>query len=156
MDADAIATWMLAQEARALLTRLARLRPFALNMPMVTAAAISPAAQTAIEQHMIKARRKLHAMVRDFLRWLPGPQGPQATPAEAQRRFTFLRLRFNVVISQSEIFRDVLAQRSEHETGVWVAGLDDLAADALELPGYYQAPPVVCYVDRSHGAAIRR
>src|SRR5262249_1220878 len=80
----------------------------------------------------------------------------RAHPAEAQRRFTFLRLRFNVVISQSEIFRDVLAQRSEHETGVWVAGLDDLAADALELPGYYQAPPVVCYVDRSHGAAIRR
>jgi hypothetical protein len=41
--------------------------------------------------------------------------------------------------------------------GVWIAGLDDVAADALALPGgYYQPPPVVCYVDRGHGGAIRR
>ncbi|HEY6400160.1 MAG TPA: hypothetical protein VI479_02045, partial [Blastocatellia bacterium] len=51
---------------------------------------------------------------------------------------------------------DVVSQRSEHETGVWVAGLDDLAAEALELPGVYSAPPVVCYLERGHGAAIRR
>src|SRR5262245_51697392 len=150
MTTEVVATWLLEQEARALLTRLARLRPYALNMPMVTAAAVSPAAQTAIESHMIKARGKLQAMVHNFLRWLQGIEGRRASPPEAQRRFTFLRLRFNALISQSEIFRDVLAQRSEHETGVWVAGLDDLAADALELSNYYQAPPVVCYVDRSH------
>ena len=35
-------------------------------------------------------------------------------------------------------------------------GLDAVAADALELPGYYETPPVVCYLDRGHGAAIRR
>ena len=29
--------------------------------------------------------------------------------------------------------------------------------DALRLPGgYYEPPPVVCYLDRGHGAAIRR
>src|SRR5262249_6392764 len=45
----------------------------------------------------------------------------------------------------------------EHETGVWVAGLDDVAADAIEIPGdYFKAPPVICYVTRGHGAAIRR
>ena len=77
-------------------------------------------------------------------------------PREAQRRFTLLRLRFNSIICQFDIFADVLAQRSEHETGVWVAGLDDVAADALELPGYYTAPPVICYLYRGHGAAIRR
>jgi hypothetical protein len=156
MTTDLVAKWLLAQEARALLTRLARLRPFALHMPMVTAAAISPAAQSAIETHMTKTRRKLRAMVKNFLRWLGGPKGQAAPPAEAQRRFAFLRLRFNAVISQFEIFADVLTQRSQHETGVWVAGLDDVAADALELPGYYKAPPVICYLDRGHGAAIRR
>jgi hypothetical protein len=41
------ATWMLAQEARALLTRLARVKPFALIEPMLPAAALQPAAQLA-------------------------------------------------------------------------------------------------------------
>jgi hypothetical protein len=31
-----------------------------------------------------------------------------------------------------------------------------VAADALALPGYYEVPPVICYLDRGHGAAIRR
>jgi hypothetical protein len=32
-----------------------------------------------------------------------------------------------------------------------------VSADALALPGgYYQAPPVICYLDRGSGAAIRR
>src|SRR5215510_10385216 len=156
MIAGSVAHWLLAQEARALLTRLERLRPYALHMPMVTAAAISPAAQSAVESHMIKARRKLRAMVGNYLQWLEQGDGRQAPPADAQRRFTFLRLRFNSIISQFEIFADVLTQRSQHETGVWIAGLDDVAADALELPGYYKAPPVICYLDRGHGAAIRR
>jgi hypothetical protein len=92
-----------------------------------------------------------------FLLWLRGPDGRSAPPHEAQRRFTFLRLRFNVVLSQFDLFADVLTQRSEHETGVWLAGLDDVAADALDLPGgYFECPPVVCYLDRGVGAAIRR
>jgi hypothetical protein len=41
-------TWMLAQEARDLLTRPVRVKPFALLMPMIPAAAISPAVQMAI------------------------------------------------------------------------------------------------------------
>jgi hypothetical protein len=130
MIAHSVATWMLAQEARALLTRLARLRPFALHMPMVTAAAISPAAQSAVESHMTNARRKLRDMVNGFLQWVQGPEAHRIPAAEAQRRFTFLRLRFNSVISQFDIFADVLTQRSQHETGVWIAGLDDVAADA--------------------------
>jgi hypothetical protein len=148
---------LIEQEARALLERLAGLRPFALQMTMVTAAAVSPAAQSAIENHLIAARENLRALVEDFLRWLRSGEGRLATPEQAQRRFTLVRLRFNTLISQFDIFADVLAQRSEHETGVWIAGLDDLAADALKLTGeYYEAPPVICYVDRGHGAAIRR
>jgi hypothetical protein len=156
MAARQIAAWVLTQEVRALLTRLERVKPYALKMPMVTAAAISPSAQTAIENHMIDARRQLRIMLNKFLQWLRGPEGQRASPADSQRRFTFLRLRFNSVLTQFDIFADVLTQRSEHETGVWVAGLDDVAADALELPGYYKAPPVICYLDRGHGAAIRR
>lgn len=148
--------WILEQEARALLTRLARVRPFALHEPMVLAAAASTAAQAAIERYLAEGRRELRARVNRFLDWIRGP-GRAATPEDAQRRFTFLRLRFNVVLSHFDIFADVLTQRSETETGVWLAGLDTVATDALELDGdYFDAPPVICYLDRGHGAAIRR
>jgi hypothetical protein len=148
---------LLAQEGRALLNRLGRIRPLVLQETMVPAAALPPAAQAGIERQLAEARRELDGRVRAYLAWLDCPAGQAATPAEAQRRFTFLRLRFNAMLEKVDIFADVLTQRSEHETGVWLAGLDAFAADALDLPGgYYRAPPVVCYVDRGHGAAIRR
>jgi len=151
------ATRLLAQEARALLMRLGRLKPFSLQMPMVLAATVPPAAQAAIEGHMIRTRGRLRAMVLDYIRRLRGPGGRPMRPDAAQRRFALLRLLFNAVISQFEIFAEVLTQRCQHETGVWIAGLDDLAADALVLPGgFYDPPPVICYLDRSLGAAIRR
>ncbi len=147
---------MLAQEARALLTRLARVKPFALNEPVLPAAAILPRAQIAIERYLVNGRRELRELVHGYLRWLHGPEGRQAAPEEAQRRFTFLRLRFNTVLTQFDLFNDVLTQRSENETGVWLSGLDVVSAEALALPGYYEAPPVICYLDRGVGAAIRR
>ncbi|ADJ27291.1 hypothetical protein [Nitrosococcus watsonii] len=153
---NSAASWMLAQEAKALLGRLARIKPFALYEPMVPAAAISLPAQAAIESYLANGRRELREQVHTFLDWLHGSGGWRATPAEAQRRFTLLRLRFNAVLSQFDIFADVLTQRSEHETGIWLSGLDVVAADALALPDYYQAPPVICYLDRGAGAAIRR
>lgn len=157
MTMTPLALWMLSQETRALLTRLARVKPLALVEAMVPAAALSPAAQVAIETYLARERRSVQGAVQDYLRWLHGPAGRGTTAAEAQRRFSFLRLRFNAVLSQFDIFADVLTQRSEHETGVWLAGLDAVAADALALPGgYYTPPPVICYLDRGHGAAIRR
>ena len=61
------------------------------------------------------------------------------------------------MLTQFDMFNDVLTQRSETETGVWLSGLDVVSADALALPGdYYEAPPVICYLDRGVGAAIRR
>ncbi|MCE7987626.1 MAG: hypothetical protein DYG89_41205 [Caldilinea sp. CFX5] len=153
----AIAQRLLAQEARALLTRLARVKPFALHETMVPAAAPLPAAQAAIEHYLAQGRRDLRRQVLAYLRWLHSPPGQQATLAEAQRRFTFLRLRFNSVLTQFDIFSVVMTQRSEQQSGIWLAGLDLVAADALALPGdYYTPPPVVCYLDRGHGAAIRR
>jgi hypothetical protein len=157
MATKTFASRMLAQEARALLTRLARIKPFALHEPMLPAAAILPMAQTAIERYLAKGRRELRSTVHTYLQWLVGPAGRQASPEEAQRRFTFLRLRFNIVLTQFDMFNDVLTQRSESETGVWRSGLDVVSADALALPGsYYETPPVICYLDRGVGAAIRR
>lgn len=150
------ASGLLHEEAHALLSRLGRLRSFALQMPMVPAANIPIPARTAIECQLAQGREELGRRVRGFIAWLRGRDGRAAGAEEAQRRFSFLRLRFNAVLTQLDIFADVLTQRSEHELGVWVAGLDALAEDALALPDYYEAPPVICYLDRGHGAAIRR
>jgi hypothetical protein len=67
-----------------------------------------------------------------------------------------LRLRFNAVLTQLELFNQVISQRCETDQGVWLSGLDAVSSDALALPGYYSAPPVICYLDRGVGAAIRR
>jgi hypothetical protein len=157
MMAEFTVSRLLEQEARALLTRLAHVKPFTLQETMVPAAALSPVALTSIERHLANGRRDVHQRVQAYLQWLRSAEGRRAPPADAQRRFTFLRLRFNAMLSQLDIFADVLTQRSENETGIWLSGLDVVAADALRLPGrFYDAPPVVCYLDRGHGAAIRR
>lgn len=146
---------LLHQEAQALLTRLEHVRPYSVVLPMVPAAGVSSRALVAIEEHMAARRYHLNRLVRGFLLWLDGP-GAQRPAADVQRRFTVLRMRFNSVLTQFDIFADACTQRAEHGTGVWVAGLDVLAEDALSTPGFYDAPPVICYVDRGHGAAIRR
>jgi len=149
-------SWAIEQEARALLTRLDRIKPFALNMPMVVAAAVSPEAQRSIESFLHRGRVDLRRMVFRFLRWLESPMGQRSTPEAAYRRFTFIRLRFNAVLSQFDTFAEVMTQRSQHDFGVWLSGLDAVAADALAMPGYFDAPPVLCYLVRGFGAAIRR
>jgi hypothetical protein len=156
VDISTVARGALHQEARALLTRLARIRPFSLQETMVTAAAPSPAAQLAIERFLIEHRYQLRREVLAYLEWLDRAP-PTITAAEMQRRFTIVRLRFNDVTSQVDMFSEVITQRSEHDTGVWLAGLDVLAADALRIPGgYFDPPELVCYLARGPGAAIRR
>lgn len=156
MRREPFETWLLGQETRALLTRLDRLKPLVLQETMVPAAGISRAALLAIESFLVVGQGKLRAQIREYLDWLDGDLGRRATSEEAQHRFTFLKLRFNAVLTQMDIFSEVMSQRSEAETGVWLAGLDVAAADALALPGVYLAPPVVCYLARDPGGAIRR
>ena len=68
-----------------------------------------------------------------------------------------LRLRFNAVLTQFDLFDNVITQRSENQTGVWLSGLDVASADALQLHRkFFEAPPIICYLDRGTGAAIRR
>lgn len=148
---------MLEQEARALLSRLARVKPFALQETMVAAAAVPLAAQKSIERYLLAGRIELRQRIRNFLKWIKSQEGLQSSPAQAQRRFSMIKLRFNAAITHFDIFSDALTQRSESDTGVWLAGLDIASADALSLPdAYYEVPPVICYLDRGHGAAIRR
>lgn len=145
------------QEARALLVRLGRVKPFALQQTMVPAAALPPASLSAIDRYLIDGRQKVHRMVSKFISWLRSAEGQSASPEVAQRHFSMLRMRFNVTLSHLDIFAAVLTQRSEQETGIWLAGLDIVAAEALSLKGnYYSLPGVICFLDRSHGAAIRR
>jgi hypothetical protein len=148
---------MLEQEARALLTRLGRVKPFALQEPMLPAANLLPDAEIAIERYLTAGRRHLHGLVDGFLKQLRSPGSVWDSAESAQRAFTILRLQFNAVLSQFDLFDNVVTQRSENEVGVWLSGLDVLSADALHLRGnYYEEPPVICYLDRGIGAAIRR
>lgn len=150
------AAWLLDQEARALLTRLDRVKPFVLEETMVPAAALMPAAQVAIDRHLMRGRRGLRERILTYLAWLEGP-GRAAPPPELQRRFSVLKLQFNAALAQLDLFAEAIGQRSTHETGVWLAGLDMAAQDALTLAGgYYEAPPVVCHLHGGIGGAIRR
>ena len=148
---------MLEYEAKALLERLAEIRPFALTLPMVAAAAPSAAAQAAIESFLSRGRQQLRRTLRQFLDWLASPAGVAAAPERAQQRFTMLRMRFLSVITQFDVFADALAERSQHNYGELLGGLDVAAAEALDLPGdRFTPPPVICHLDRGAGAAIRR
>ena len=153
---EPFALWNLEQEARGLLTRLGRVQSFALQETMVPAASLSVEAQAAIEKFLVRGRRTLRAQIKRFIGWVKSPPARQASAAEAQRRFTLLRLRFNIILSHFDIFSEALSQRSEADNGVWLAGLDVVSRDALELPGVLDAPPVLCYLARGPGAAIRR
>jgi hypothetical protein len=150
-------TWFLSQEARALATRLDRVKPFVLQETMVPAAALLPDAQVGIERALANGRSELRRRLDRFIRWVEGP-GREASADVAQRRFTNLRMAFNAHLSELEVFSDAITQRSESELGVWLSGLDVAAADGLMTPGghFYDPPPIICYVDRGHGAAIRR
>lgn len=151
-----LATLLLEQEAQGLLNRLAQIRPFVLTETMVLAAALPYRAHRVIERFLYEGRMALRRRARFFLTWLRG-EGRTATAEEQQRRFVIIRLHFNDVLSQFDLFTEVVTQRSEHRTGVWLSGLDRLAADAFELPGpWLEPPPVVCYLARGPGAAIRR
>ena len=151
------ASWMLDQEARALLTRLGHVKPLAMQESMLPAAGLLPESQTAIEQFLTKGRWLLRSLVVRFLTWLRSPAAAGVSAETAQQAFTRLRLHFNGVLTHFDLFENVVTQRSENETGVWLSGLDVVSADALHLRGhYYQAPAIVCYLDRGLGGAIRR
>jgi hypothetical protein len=148
----------LKNEALSMLTRLGQLQPFSLSTSMVTAAGPSNEALRAITNHLVSAKTELRQKVQTYLSQLRGEADETFNnAAEAQAAYAVLKLRFNNILDQLDIFADVLTQRSEHQTGVWIAGLDVVATDALvPQEGLYEIPPVMCFLERGHGAAIRR
>lgn len=142
-------------ESKALLTRLSQVRSFALTMPMAPAANIPVPAQKAIH-HLLKIGvNEMKAKVYGYMLWLQ--KKPGLTAKHAQKQYALVKLQFNWLLDQVDIFADVLSQRSEHHTGIWLAGMDTLAEDTLQLKGkFYRSPPLITYLDRGHGAAIRR
>lgn len=145
----------LLDEAKAMLLRLKELRPFAMTIPMVANANIPTEAQRGIDDLLKQGKLELRLRIHQFMSLLKNRENLSAE--EAQRGFALLKLKFNALLDQIDIFADVITQRSEHHFGVWLAGLDVLVKDALKIEGhYYTAPPMICYLDRGHGAAIRR
>ncbi len=148
-------SWV-ADEARALLTRVSRVRPLLAQEPTTPAAAAHPRAQRAIEASIRRDQLRVQAQLRQLLGWIVSPAATDATGAELQDRLTRARMQFNDVLDNYDLFADAITQRSERDTGLWLAGLEVAAEDVLSLPDYYEAPPVLCYLDRGPGAAIRR
>lgn len=124
-------------------------------MPMVMAAAIPYQAQKNIFELMRAGKDLLAAKVRKFIDRMERPH--KMNIEKCQAAYAVLKLQFNALLDQFDIFADVVSQRGENETGIWVAGLDVFAKDALRMNRFLlEAPPMICYLDRGHGAAIRR
>ena len=157
MSRSIFETQFLINEAESLLSRLKQMKPFSLNMPMVMAASISDQAMQGITNLLLSGYKELKKKINDYSNWVKSSLNTTTNTQEAQAKFAFLKLRFNALLDQLDIFADVLSQRSEHDTGVWISGLDVLAEDALKLNrNYFDAPPLICFLERGHGAAIRR
>lgn len=143
-------------ETDALLHRLEGVRPLVTQIPSVPAASVSPVAAGAIDRFLADGRDELRLLIHEYRRWLD-KAGDRLDPAEAQRRFAMVRLRFNRVLAHFEMFADLLLQRCEHDHGVLLRGLDVLATDALALGArFFEPVPVITYLDRGVGAAIRK
>jgi hypothetical protein len=146
----------LINESYSLLTRLGQLKPFSMTMPMVKGASVSNIALTSIINLLEEGKLKLFQVIQNFIRKTKEAQQKGANPAQLQSEFTIWKLRYNSILDQLDIFADVLSQRSEHEVGVWLSGLDVLAEDGLALCKDFDPPAMMVFLERGHGAAIRR
>ncbi|MBL8946680.1 MAG: hypothetical protein JNK45_26160 [Myxococcales bacterium] len=146
----------IADEAQALLARLGRIRPLVVQETMTPAAAPSTRTQQAIERSLEHGRARLRRRLVQLLAALDTDEARRMPAATLHQRLVQVRLQFNDVLSNLDLFVDALSQRSERDTGLWLAGLDVVAEDALDLGDAYAPPPVLCYLDRGPGAAIRR
>jgi hypothetical protein len=132
------------------------MQPLVAIETMIPAAAIDGRAQLEIEHSLQRMRQRLKGMLTSFIHVALGSGAADVSDAELQRGLAAIRMRYNDMLNNFDLFADALSQRSERETGLWLAGLDVAAADALGLPGHPARPAVVCYLDRGPGAAIRR
>jgi hypothetical protein len=147
----------LLNEAKSLLTRLQQVKPFSMTMPMVRGASISGSAFKAVSDLLENGKKEIYKSVMNFIASVNNSPKTGEDLSKIQTAFTILKLRYNSILDQLDIFADVLSQRSEHEVGVWLAGLDALAEDGLQSgKELFEIPALMVFLERGHGAAIRR
>jgi hypothetical protein len=147
----------LINEAYSLLSRLKQVKPFSMTMPMVRGASVSDKSLKAVIDLLENGKSILGAHVHRFIQEVKRSKKNIGEIQNLQARFTILKLRYNSILDQLDIFADVLSQRAEHEVGIWLSGLDVLAEDGLvALTQLAELPSLMVYLDRGHGAAIRR
>ncbi|RYF96868.1 MAG: hypothetical protein EOO00_01625 [Chitinophagaceae bacterium] len=147
----------LLNEAQSLLSRLHQVKPFSMTMPMVQGAAVSDRAMKEVSELLEHGKNAVFKSISAFINTVQNARTQQHDVGELQTRFSLLRLRYNSILDQLDIFADVLAQRSEHGVGIWLSGLDVLAEDGLiACNDLVNNPALMVYIDRGHGAAIRR
>lgn len=141
-------------EAAALAERLRQVAPLSGTETMVPAAVPVGGTLGRVDALLGDERRRLIALVAHFRTLLTHPA---TRPDRAQLAFATVRARFNVLLGELDLFADALSQRSERVTGLRLAGLDEAARDLLSLPDQpYASPPVLTWLDRGRGGAIRR
>jgi hypothetical protein len=147
----------LINEAYSLLSRLKQVKPFSMTMPMVKGASVSGKSLNAVIELLEKGKSELNDHVHLFIEKVKTAEYNPTRIQNLQAGFTILKLRFNSILDQLDIFADVLSQRAEHEVGIWLSGLDVLAEDGLYAARQFsEVPSLMVYLDRGHGAAIRR
>jgi hypothetical protein len=147
----------IAQEAAALESRLSAVPRFGATIPMVADSEPSNRALHLADKVVSRSKRILRRQVREFGRGLARERAFPGDLRRTQRRYQVLRGRFDALLTTVDVFADALTQRSEHGVGTLLCGLDALALDGLRLhPAVFRPPPVVCYLDRGVGGAIRR
>lgn len=148
----------LLNEAQSLLARINQVKPFSMTMPMVRGASISWMALKKIMNLLEKSKHELYHSICAFIKEVKKAKEEQTVKAvDLQQAFIIKKLRYNSILDQLDIFADVLSQRAEHETGIWLSGLDVLAEDGLTNgKDYFEIPPLMVFLERGHGAAIRR
>jgi hypothetical protein len=147
----------LSNEAQSLLARLHQVKPFSMTMPMVKGASVSNKALKNVVDMLEESKKTLYKRLAGFIRKAAVAKAQHTSPKNLQAEFTILKLRFNSILDQLDIFADVLSQRSEHEVGIWLSGLDILAEDGLKIgESFFDSPALMVFLERGHGAAIRR
>jgi len=157
-DNSLLAYDYLFREAQSLQIRLSQQKPFIMTMTMVKGAQISSSAMDKITNLLTTSKSELNQNIHLFTLKLKDAQQKHLPLEKIQKDFITLKLRFNQILDQLDIFSDVLSQRSEHDVGIWLSGLDVLAEDALKagIPHYDELPDLMVFLERGHGAAIRR
>lgn len=142
-------------EAQSLITRLQQVKPFSMTMPMVKGASVSARALKEVTELLEKGKIELYNAVSKYIQKVKSSKANDIS--SLQTAYTILKLRYNNILDQLDIFADVMAQRGEHEVGIWLSGMDVLAEDGLAIcKDYTDVPALMVFLQRGHGAAIRR